>query len=182
MPGATERRPAPAAPHWFGLVSDAYPIWNSKAVELTVPVGRERWVEHLLPGLGLNTVRLVAVRLPSASSLSSDDLIARFDAARRYFDLGEYRASIQGLRDLRTAVEDAFGATAADPLPNRIAALRGMKPGDPVPAFFVGLRDALAALDNPAHHDILPHAASDARTALLVTAVFLESIQEMQAS
>lgn len=167
------------APHWLGLVSDAHPIWDARSSDLTVTISRERWAETIIPALGLDRVRLVSVRLPRSTVVLPPELVDRFDAARRHFELGEYRASIQGLRDLRTAVEKALGATRKKPLAARIAEVRGIDPNDPLPRFYGGIRDALAALDNAAHHDFAPHARSDARAALLLTAVLLEAIEDL---
>lgn len=176
---AIAEREVVEAPHWLGLVSDAHPIWDARSTELTLTVGRERWAETILPGLGLDRVRLVSVTLPKSSAALPDDLVRRFDAARRHFELGEHRAAIQGLRDLRTAIEHAVGATKQRPLATRVAEVRGLELSDPVPRFYGGLRDALAALDNAAHHDFAPHARSDARAALLLTAVLLEAIEDL---
>lgn len=147
-----------------------------RVAEATLRVPRSEWSEHILPGLGLDSMRLVAVRLPRSGVLN-EDLVAWFDQARLKFDAGDYRGAIERARDVRNAVEGHLGATRQDPVASKVQAARQLPDHAPVTEFVDGVWQALANVTNEAHHADYPDQlfiAADARAVLLSTAVMLE--------
>ena len=78
------------------------------------------WVSNVLPPLGFSSLRLIEIALPAANELLPDALLASFDAARRDYDLGNYRECVQKCRDVRNAVEQHLRATRQHSVANVI--------------------------------------------------------------
>jgi hypothetical protein len=153
------------------------PLANVRAAEITLPVPRSEWAEGILPALGLDAMRLVAVRLPRRGGPLVEDLVSWFDQARHKFDTGDYRGAIERARDVRNAVEKRLAATQSDPVAAKVSAVRGLPDGAPTTAFLDGVWQALAKATNEAHHADHPDqvfTAADARAVLLTTSVMLE--------
>jgi hypothetical protein len=160
-----------------GSALELLPLASVRASEITLSVPRSEWAEAILPALGLDALRLVAVRLPRRGGSLGDDLAAWFDQARQKFDAGDYRGAIERARDVRNAVEKRLQATHADPVAAKAGQARGLPPGAGTTAFLDGVWHALAEATNEAHHADRPDqvfTASDARAVLLTTAVILE--------
>ena len=144
--------------------------------DATVRVPRSELSEQILPGLGLDSLRLVAVRLPRGGPLR-EDLVAWFDQARVKFDVGDYRGAIERARDVRNTIEKHLGATQQDPVASKVQTARQLPEHAPVTQFLDGVWKALADATNEAHHPDRPDqpfSAADARAVLLSTAVMLE--------
>lgn len=152
------------------------PLSWVRVADATIRVPRSEWSEQILPGLGLDAMRLVSVRLPRTGPLR-EDLIAWFDQARHKFDTGDYRGAIERARDVRNAVEAHLGATRSEPVANKVQVARQLPDLAPITEFLDGVWKALADATNEAHHPDRPDQpfnAADARAVLLSTAVMLE--------
>jgi hypothetical protein len=152
------------------------PLAWMRVADATVNIPRSEWSEQILPGLGLDSVRLVSVRLPRGGPLR-EDLVAWFDQARVKFDMGDYRGAIERARDVRNAVEKHLGANRADPVSSKVQTARHLPDLAPITEFLDGVWQALADVTNEAHHPDRPDQpfnAADARAVLLSTAVVLE--------
>ena len=163
--------------HASGSALELLPLASVRASEITLPVPRSEWAEGILPALGLDALRLVAVRLPQRGGPLGDDLVAWFDQARHKFDAGDYRGAIERARDVRNAVEKRLQATRSDPVAAKVRDARGLPEGAATTAFLDGVWGALAEATNEAHHAGHPDeafTAADARAVLLTTAVILE--------
>lgn len=106
-----------------------------------------------------------------------------FDAARREFDNGRYRECLQKCRDVRHEVEKLLHARNSEG--QRVAdrlAQRGLIPGDSLQwRFLDGVWAATAGLTSGAHHNAdLTFTAREARAALLITAVLVEFVSELE--
>jgi hypothetical protein len=153
------------------------PLARVQAAEITVAVPRSEWAEGILPALGCDAMRLVAIRLPRRGGPIADDLVAWFDQARAKFDAGDYRGAIERARDMRNAIEERLHATRSEPVGTKVGAARGLPDDAPTTAFLDGVWQALAEATNEAHHASRPDqafTAADARAVLLTTSVILE--------
>ena len=138
--------------HASGSALELLPLAWVRASGITLPVPRSEWAEGILPALGLDVLRLIAVRLPR-------------------------RGAIERARDVRNAVEKRLQATRNDPVAAKVGQARGLQEGAGTTAFLDGVWQALAEATNEAHHAGRPDqafTAPDARAVLLTTAVILE--------
>jgi hypothetical protein len=162
-----------------GNVYDLRPIAETRIGELVIPVSRERWATQILPGLGLDRLRLVATRLPGREGLGAP-MVERFDQAIGAYDAGRYEQSITLLRKLREAVERAHGATRSRRIAIVIAERRGWSQ-EQVASFDSAWR-ALVDITNEAVHaddrPPRPYHHAEARLALILAAAALEYLSE----
>lgn len=168
----------------LGLVSELRPVWHTPAGDMPVHVPRERWAESILPALGLDRLRLLAVRLPAEDRWGSRHIPRKFDAARRALDAGRYAESIRACRDVRRMVQRRLAGNEKERVVDAIARLRDAPAESPQMAFIDAMWTALVALTNAAVHDDDPDTsppeftAADARSCLLVTALLLEQLAD----
>jgi hypothetical protein len=147
--------------------------------QLEVHLSREEWSE-IAKGLGLEELRLVAVRLPRQSEGFDPKLVSLFDEAVAAYETRAYRGAIGLCRDICTLVEKALGATQANPVADVIAAERGLAATSPPIQFVTGAWKLLADATNAAHHTQgrAAYTAADARAVLLFTAILLEHLAD----
>jgi hypothetical protein len=148
---------------------------------LSVPVSASVWIDSVLPGLGLDHLRLVEIALPHAGGALPDSVIPLFDAARRDYDEGRYRESIQKCRDVRTRVEKHLGATKHHPVGDAIGDRVASPLNDDEREFLNQSWTALVDFTSAAHHQPA-YVAADAKVCLLLTAVLLEFLQGLLAA
>ena len=172
-----------ASTYVAGNVYDLRPIAETRIGDLVIPVSRERWATQLLPGLGLDRLRLVATRLPVQDRLGAP-IVDRFDEAINAYDAGHYEQSITLLRKLREAVERAHGSTRNRPMAIIIAEGRGWSQ-ERVAGFDSAWR-ALVDITNAAVHTDdgppRPFHHAEARLALILAAAALEYISDVHTS
>ncbi|MGH2364967.1 MAG: hypothetical protein ACRDHX_09995 [Chloroflexota bacterium] len=171
--------PAPFDPN-VGMVSELAVFWETKIDPLQLDVPASVWVEQVAPGLGLDRLRLIEIRLPSGDGPLPSQIAELFDGARREHDSGRYRECIQKCRDVRHLIEqhlDAQGKPGSR-VADVIAASNHESFGDSQRQFLDGLWQACAALTSSSHHldPVTTFSAADARTCLLVTAQLVEYI------
>jgi hypothetical protein len=172
-------RPIPDFPFGldYGIASTLAHFWNSSIYPFALEIPRSSWVERVLPGLGVEHVRILEVGLPRTVAPLPSDTLRRFDAARTDLDNGRGRECVQKLRDVRYAIEQHLGATKASPVAMKIAAHRGLPPDAVQVRYLDAVWKALADLTSDPHHDASPVSSVDARSALLVTAVLLDYVR-----
>lgn len=156
--------------------------WDAKIGDLAVQVPASVWVQQVLPGLGYDQLRLVEIALPVADGLLPTEIIGYYDAARRHFDLGNYRDAIAGCRDVRNAVERHLAATPAHRVGDVVADRLGLAVDAPQRAILNATWEALRLATNAAHH--IPAGPrlmeADARMSLHLTAILLEYIAQLR--
>lgn len=163
-----------------GNVYDLRPIAETRIGDLGIQVPREHWAKAILPGLGLDRLRLVAVRLPDHDPFP-EAVITRFDAARHEYDAGRYEQSIIQLRKVREAVEKTLHASRANTIADQLAARLGWARGrlDPFDEIWTALR---AITNEAAHADDQPprpYHPAEARGAILLAATALEYLGDL---
>jgi hypothetical protein len=176
--GADEIAPFPSN---YGFFTELIPLAQCDADNLTLQLSRERLAEEILPGLGLDRLRLVAVRLPP--QIAVPRFQERFDFARTHFDAFRYEESVAGCRDARKLVEQALGATRDEPVAAKAAVVAGLDADAPAVVFLDGIWRSLADLTNEAKHGERGHryTAAEARAALMTLAVAVELLNELLA-
>ncbi len=93
----------------LGRYSRVIVFWGARIVDFPVQVLAERWVKQVLPELGLNSLRLVEVALPTPGGFYPELAPTSFDEAQQGYDPGNYRACIEKCRYVRHAIEEHVG-------------------------------------------------------------------------
>jgi len=163
----------------LGLASELWSLGGAKIEALELRLRREDWATQVLPGIGADEVRLIAVRLPQASRALGHETAAAIDAARQRYDEGDYRSAIQTCRDLRDAVADHLGADG-----KTIAECVGEKLGWPVDSPARTLLDnlwkTLSDLSSAAHHrEGKQLGEAEARATVLIAATTVEYLTKI---
>jgi hypothetical protein len=175
------RAALPEAIQMLGLSSNLWPFWVADIQEQRLYLTREQLAQNVLPGLGLDRVRLAAIRLPSSSGPLPHKLVAEYDAALRDYDAGRYREAIAKCRDVRNTVENALGAkdAAGERVADRVGQAGRASPR--LVTFIGAVWKGLADLTNEAAHpdEMSAFTPASARVCLLTTAVILEAITEL---
>jgi hypothetical protein len=168
-------------PSNFGFFSEMLPLAQCDVENLTIQLSRERLAEEILPGLGLDRLRLIAVQFPP--QISVPRFHERFDFARTHFDAFRYEEAVAGCRDARKLVEQAFGATSKEPVAVKAARIAGLATDAPAVLFLDGIWRSLADLTNEAKHGERGHryTAAEARAALITLAAAVELLNELLA-
>jgi hypothetical protein len=168
-------------PSNYGYFTELIPLVQCDADNLTIQLSRERLAEEILPGLGLDRLRLVAVQLPP--EISVPRFHERFDYARTHFDAFRYEEAIAGCRDARKLVEQALAATREEPVAVKAAQVAGLDVGAPAVVFLDGIWRSLANLTNEAKHGERGHrhSAAEARAALMTLAIAVELLNGLLA-
>ena len=174
------KAPKHSFPPSFGVLTEVGTEFQTASVhELTLYLGREQWAEQILPALGLDRVRLVAVRLPKGGPLPAQ-VVLLFDEARRHYDEGRYKEAIKSCRDLRYAVEKSVGATSGTRVAAVVAARRKAPADGPLYKFVDGVWTSLVNLtDDASHPELKAFSRVDARACLLLTATMVEALTDI---
>lgn len=179
---ANAPRPGPAnhpVPAATGLVSDLWPIWEARIEPLEARLRREDWATQVLPGLGADTVRMISVRLPSASHVLGAETVAALEAACERYDAGDPRGAIQACRDLREAAKDHLGAEEKT-VAARVAELLAVPADSAQIALADHLWKTLSDLSSAAHHKEGKLLGSiEARACIVLAAAALEYLASL---
>jgi hypothetical protein len=169
----------PGQVHILGSAFELRPLAWQTVDQLEVHLSREQWAD-IAKGLGLEEIRLVAVRLPKGVAGLDPKLVSLFDDAVARYERRDYRSAIGTCRDIRALVEQALGATKGNPVADVLAAERGLGATSPPIQFAGGAWKLLAESTNAAHHgqSVGVYDAADVRAVLLLTAVLLEYLAD----
>jgi hypothetical protein len=168
-------RGATSSTHLAGNVYDLRPIAETRIGHLEIPVSRERWAAEILPGIGLDRLRLIAARLPDRAGVGAP-VVDRFDQALGAYDNAHYEQAVTLLRKLREAVERAHGATKGRPMATVIAE-RHTWSREQVAGFDTAWRALIDITNEAVHADDRPprqYHQAEARLALMLAAATLE--------
>jgi hypothetical protein len=162
----------------MGMYSFLAPFWTTSIEDLDVCIPASTWVGAVLPGWGLDHLRLIEVALPRTGGFFPDTVVGHFDAAKRAFDMGQYRPCMVACRDVRYEVEQHLGATEKNPIGDIIEQRLGLAPGSQQRDLVNAAWRALRFETNVAPH--IPGGPrvteADARACLHLTAVVLEYV------
>ncbi len=169
-------------PHGFGMLSTFAPFWTTQIEALDLRVPASAWVSNVLPGLGLDHLRLIELELPSTNGSLPDTLLPLFDEAQRDFSLGRYRESVAKCRDIRYAIEGHLKAAKARPVYVVVTEQLGLDTATPQSMFLKGLWDTFYEITNAGHHPTSGQrlARADAHACLNLTALLLEYLEQIR--
>lgn len=146
---------------------------------LELRLRREDWATQVLPVLGANEVRLIAVRLPAAHRTLGPEAAAAIDSARQRYDEGDYRGAVQACRDLRDAVADHLG-TDSKPIAECVGERLGWPADSPARVLLDNLWKTLSDLSGAAHHKQGRQVrGAEARATVLIAATAIEYLTEI---
>lgn len=177
-PGPHNLRPIPDYPFdmTMGICLSVAPFLGTSVDNLSIRLPAAIWIDNVLPGLGLDHLRLLEIALPRVGGVVPAEVIPHFDAARRDYDAGRYRECIQKCRDVRNLIEKHLGASKGHPVGDAVADLAGLPLLQDQRRFLNQCWVALVDLTSAAHHQTA-YSTADARACLLLTAVLLEYLQ-----
>jgi hypothetical protein len=158
----------------FGLHSRLSYFWTTSISPVRVGIEPSVWIDEVLPGLGLDRLRLVEIQVPPPLP-RMPNAAAQFDAALSAYDRQQYNDCIGKCRALLRAWNRQFGATNDKRLAEIVGERMGWDAKDPRLKLLDGVWQGLLDLANAAHHpeDQARHlaaTAADARLHLILTA------------
>lgn len=180
----TENAPSPGpsghpVPAVLGLASELWSLGSVRIEPLELRLRREDWATQVLPVLGANEVRLIAVRLPAAHRTLGPEAAAAIDSARQRYDEGDYRGAVQACRDLRDAVADHLGADSK-PIAECVGERLGWPADSPARVLLDNLWKTLSDLSSAAHHKQGRQVrGAEARATVLIAATAIEYLTEI---
>jgi hypothetical protein len=157
----------------LGMHSDLSFFWTVDIDSLRIQIEPSAWVTNVLPGLGLDTMRLVEVSFPPKLP-GSGNAPRAFDEALQAFNARRYEECISKCRGLVSAWSKKFGATKTRPLADILAAHHAWPATDPRIKWLDSIWRATVDMSNEPHH---PESGSihmldrhDARLHLMIVA------------
>lgn len=181
---ASRRFPKDEWPFSFDAgASFLVPFWNFEPDPLAFRIPAPSWVDNVLPGLGLDRLRLIEIAAPIGGGPLPESVVSMFDDAQRDYDTGRYRECVGKCRDVRHAVEQHLGATRAQPVSDVVAAQLSLPAGAAERTFLDDAWKALGDLTNSAHHigpaGVPAYSAAATRTCLFLTATLLDYMHHL---
>jgi hypothetical protein len=158
----------------LGLHSPLSVFWTSGIDALSIGVDPTVWVSNVLPGLGVNRVRLVEVQLPP--TLPDGTAASKWDEANDAYHLQKYDDCIAHCRSVIRSWNKDLGATKQNHLAAVVAERSGWTDDDPRRGLLDAVWQGLIDVANAPHHDEdqpepFVATAADAQFHLLMTAV-----------
>jgi hypothetical protein len=167
----------------LGLHSELSVFWSTKIGVLNLSIEPSAWVANVLPGLGVDRVRMVELTLPP-SLPDTGNAGARWDEARRAFHAQRYNDSIAACRSLIRAWNGQLGATSKKHLADIVAEQCGWPTDDPRRALLDAIWQGLIDVANAPHHQedqavAFEASPADAELHMLMTAVVSNYVAEV---
>jgi hypothetical protein len=131
----------------------------------------------------MDRLRLVEISLPPGqSSFVPQEAVDFFDAARKEYDLGNYRECIEKSRYVRDALNRILKTTSSVRLGDVLVNQRGIPLEPTVRDFWDGVWQSWWNITNEGHHNPSPQpfTAQDARACLMTGAVILEFLGQLR--
>jgi hypothetical protein len=135
----------------FGLHSQLSYLWTVKIDTLRIQVEPSAWIANVLPGLGIDRLRLLEVAFPPTLPGGANSAKA-FDDALRAFNTRHYEECIGKCRAIVAAWNKKLRATKAQPIGVIVAVGHGWSSEDARIAWLNGIWHALIDMSNAAHH------------------------------
>ena len=135
----------------LGMHTDFSFFWTVEIDPLRIQVEPSAWVANVLPGLGVDTMRLVEVLFPPKLP-GSGNAAKAFDEALQAFNARRYDECISKCRGIVSAWNKSLGATKARPMGKAVASRQGWAKDDARIEWLNGLWKSLVDLGNAVHH------------------------------
>ncbi len=162
----------------YGLHSALTYFWTTDIDSMRVQIDPSVWIDNVLPGFGIDGIRLLELTFPPALPKVGNAAKA-FDEALRAFNSKHYKDTIGKCRAIVSAWNTQFGATDKKHLADLVATAQGWAQDDPRKDALDKIWTALINGSNAPHHPESQPAgyepsAHDARLHLLLTAAVSE--------
>jgi hypothetical protein len=163
----------------FGMHSELSYFWTVEVRTLRIQMEQSAWISNVLPGLGIDTVRLVEMTFPPKFPPGSS--AKTFDEALLAFNGKRYDECVAKCRGIVSGWNKSLGATKARPMGMAIASRQGWKKDDARIEWLNGLWKAVVDMSNAVHHPESRASAQhvsvhDAKLHLMMTATMSEYI------
>ena len=177
---------APPSP-WgleLGLHSDLVVFWTTRIHEVWVGIETSAWVDRVLPGLGMDRVRMIEAHVPSLDPRLGA-AAGELDAARVALDAGRYDDCLIRCRGLVRAWSRHLHATKERPVATILAAKAGWPADDPRRTLLDRLWEGVLGVTNASHHPegrpaTFAASAHDARLVFMLTALLCDYLGAME--
>jgi hypothetical protein len=167
----------------FGLHSDLSVLWTTEIDQLRLQIDQSVWINNVLPGFGIDNVRLVQVVLPP--DLPDIGNAAKiFDDAQRAYHGKRYEDCIGKCRGIIRAWNKQLSATNKQHLAELVGNAQKWPEDDPRRMLLDSIWQALLGAGNVAHHPedraaAYEPTAHDARLHLMMTALVSEYLHQV---
>jgi hypothetical protein len=163
------------------MLSEVLPFWTTQVQPLQINIEQSTWVNHVLPGLGYDQLRLVELKFPPPLP-DHGNAAVQFDKARRALDERRYDDCIKECRGLLKMWEKQFGATSEYPVADVVARDRHWAAGDDRRDLIYALWQRISKIVSVPHHAegevTLVFDRRDARLVLILLAALSEYIEQ----
>ncbi len=168
----------------FGMHSDLSFFWTVEIDSLRIQIEPSAWITNVLPGLGVDAMRLVEVSFPPSLPGTAGAAKA-FDEALQALNARRYDECVSKCRGIVTAWNKKLGATKTTPLASVVASKLGWAADDPRVIWLDRLWQALVDMSNVPHHPETRKAGhqlspQDARLHLMLTAILSEYLYALE--
>jgi hypothetical protein len=167
----------------FGLHSEFSYFWTSEIDRLRVQIDQSVWINKVLPGFGIDNIRLVEVTLPPGLP-DIGNAAKIFDDAHRAFNAKRYEDCIGKCRGIIRAWNKQLGASNKQHLAELVADTQRWPTDDPRREVLDSIWQALLGAGNVANHPegqdaLYEPTAHDARLHLMMTAIVSEYLHRV---
>jgi len=161
----------------LGLHSELSHFWTVQVGTLRIQMEPSAWIANVLPGFGIDSLRLVEMQFPP--KFASGSSAKSFDEALVAFNAKRYDECVAKCRGIISGWNKSLGATKARPMGKAIAARQGWAKDDARIEWLNGLWKSLVDMGNAVHHPesrassqrVSPY---DAKLHLMMTATMSE--------
>jgi hypothetical protein len=167
----------------FGLHSELSYFWTSDIDSLRVQIDPTVWIANVLPGFGIDNIRLIEVVFPPGLP-DIGNAAKVFDDAQRAFHGSRYADCISKCRGIIRAWNRQLSATTKAHLGELVANSQRWPSDDPRRKLLDSVWQALLEASNAANHPegqdpAYQPTSSDARLQLMLTAVVSEYLHQV---
>jgi hypothetical protein len=169
----------------YGLHSEFSYFWTTEIDRLRLRIEPSVWINKVLPGFGIDNIRLIEVTLPPTLPEIGNAAKA-FDDAQNAFHSKRYEDCISKCRAIIRAWNKQLGASSKEHLADVIAQRQNWPADDPRREMLDSIWQALLGASNLASHPEGQEAsyqpgAADARLHLMMTALVSEYLHDVLA-
>jgi hypothetical protein len=165
----------------YGIFSQLLPFWTTQISPVSVKIEQSRWVNHVLPNLGYDRLRLIEIEFPPPLP-DRPNASTQFDKAKRALDERRYDDCMKECRGLLKMWEKHYQATTKQ-IVQKIADDRKWVVDDIRRGLLETLWKEVGDVASALHHpegEVNPELMDgrDARLMLLLTAALSEYVEQ----
>jgi hypothetical protein len=161
----------------LGLHSEMSHFWTVQIGTLRLQLEPSAWIANVVPGFGIDTLRLVEVAFPP--SVPGGSSVKTFDEAVHAFNARRYDECVAKCRATVSAWNKKLKSTKARPMGKVVAAIGGWADDDQRIPWLNSVWQSLVDMSNAVHHPEARSSAQhvsvhDAKLLLMMTATMSE--------